>query len=170
MSPMQGALIAATIVNDGVMMEPFAVDSIHALDGTALYEAEPAVKQVAVSPQAAREVRALMRATVKKGTSRGAFRGFFRKANAGVDVGGKTGSLTGLDPKGKYDWFVGFADNGEHKIAVASLTINEKAWRVKSSYVARRAFEMYFADKFRRATPDKMAQAAGRRWSSQDRD
>jgi peptidoglycan glycosyltransferase len=159
MSPMQGAMIAATIVNDGVMMEPYVVRSVHSMDGTELYEADPAVKQVSVNPATATEIRSLMRETVKRGTSRGAFRGFFRKAMAGIDVGGKTGSLTGLDPKGKYDWFVGYADNGEHKIAVASLTINEKAWRVKSSYVARRAFEAYFKDKFPKRSTSKMALA-----------
>ena len=26
-----------------------------------------------------------------------------------LDIGGKTGSLDGNDPKGRYDWFMGFA-------------------------------------------------------------
>jgi beta-lactamase class D len=49
-----------------------------------------------------------------------------------------------MDPKGKYDWFVGYARSGKRKIAVASLVISQKTWRVKSSYLARRAFEQYF--------------------------
>jgi hypothetical protein len=39
---------------------------------------------------------------------------------------------------------VGFADDGHHKLAIAALTIHEKFWRVKSSYLARRAIEHYF--------------------------
>jgi beta-lactamase class D len=62
-------------------------------------------------------------------------------------VGGKTGSLTGLDPEGKYDWFVGFASHGDQRIAVAALTIHRKLWRVKSSYLARKAIENYFKDR-----------------------
>ena len=40
---------------------------------------------------------------------------------ANVNVGGKTGSLTGFKPRGKYDWFVGFGENGDQKIAFAML-------------------------------------------------
>jgi hypothetical protein len=61
-----------------------------------------------------------------------------------VEVGGKTGSLTGLEPRGKYDWFVGYAQHGGQKIAISALTIHGKLWRVKSSYLARRAIEQYF--------------------------
>lgn len=144
MSPLQGALIAAAIANDGVMMEPYVVQSVHAMDGTSLYAAAPRVASITVDPHTAEEIRKLMRETVLRGTSKKAFRGFFKKEYAVLNVGGKTGSLTGMDPPGKYDWFVGYADGGMRRIAVAALTIHGKHWRVKSSYLARRAFETYF--------------------------
>lgn len=147
MSPMQGALIAAAIANDGAMMEPYVVDSVHSTDGNPLYVAQPKLAAMTVDEPTASEIRALMRQTVRAGTSRHAFRGFFKKDLANLNVGGKTGSLTGETPPGKYDWFVGFGDNGHEKIAVAALTIHQKLWRVKSSYLARRAFEMYFKGK-----------------------
>jgi cell division protein FtsI/penicillin-binding protein 2 len=146
MSPLQGAMIAAAIVNDGELMEPYLVQSVYTQDGNPLYTAE-AKEFVAhvIDPQTAGEMRDLMRETVKHGTSRGAFKGFSKsRAFHELDVGGKTGSLTGLDPAGKYDWFVGFANDGERKIAIAALTVNKKAWRVKSSFLARRAIETYF--------------------------
>jgi cell division protein FtsI/penicillin-binding protein 2 len=99
-----------------------------------------------MDPATASEIRSLMKETVLHGTSRGSFRGFFRKDFMDFDVGGKTGSLTGFDPKGKYDWFVGYAHSSGRKIAVAALTIHEKQWRVKSSYLARRAIESYFKE------------------------
>lgn len=148
MSPLQGALIAASVANNGVMMEPFAVESIHALDGHSLYSASPQVASVTMDPATAQEIRALMRETVTHGTSRGSFKGFFKHQFSLVDVGGKTGSLTGYDPKGKYDWFVGYARYNEHRIALAALTIHEKHWKVKSSYLARKAIENYFKDIF----------------------
>lgn len=144
MSPLQGALIAAAIVNDGVMMEPWMVGSLHQQDGTKVYEALPKVATATVDARTAREMRHLMRETVRRGTSRGSFRRFGRGLEDTVEVGGKTGSLTGDDPPGKYDWFVGYADSGPTRIAVAALTVHEKFWRVKSSYLARRAFEHYF--------------------------
>ncbi|MBL7714909.1 MAG: penicillin-binding protein [Bdellovibrionales bacterium] len=145
MSPLQGALIAAAISNGGKMMEPFAVEKItRGTDGLKLYQAQPQLFQEVVTLPVANELKSLMRETVRRGTSSGSFRRFFRGPYALLDVGGKTGSLTGLDPKGKYDWFVGYGELGQSKIAVAALTISEKYWRVKSSYLARRSFETYF--------------------------
>ncbi len=147
MSPLQGALIAATIANDGVMMEPFVVRSVYSADGNELYSAQPKVLNQVVSVKTAAEIRELMKETVARGTSHKSFRGFFKKDYANIEVGGKTGSLTGNDPQGKYDWFVGFANEGERRIAFASLTIHEKLWRVKSSYLVRKAIETHFKKK-----------------------
>jgi cell division protein FtsI/penicillin-binding protein 2 len=146
MSPLQGALIAASVANDGVMMEPYVVESITKSDNSLLYTVEPKVASVTMDPATANEIKALMKETVLHGTSRGSFKGFFKSSFAMIDVGGKTGSLTGFDPRGKYDWFVGYADGGNRRIAVAALTIHEKQWRVKSSYLARKAIESYFKD------------------------
>jgi cell division protein FtsI/penicillin-binding protein 2 len=146
MSPLQGALIAAAVANDGVMMEPFVVQSMYKEDGSLVYLGEQKVARIAMKSSTAHEIRTLMKETVLRGTSKNSFRGFFRSKLAFVDVGGKTGSLTGYDPKGKYDWFVGFADSKNHKIAIAALTIHEKEWRVKSSYLARRAIESYYKE------------------------
>jgi penicillin-binding protein A len=157
MSPMQGAMIAAAVAHDGVMMEPYVVESVHDQEGAPLYFAEPKVSGIPVDPMTANEIRALMNETVTHGTSRKSFRGFFKGRFKQLNVGGKTGSLTGTDPKGKYDWFIGYADSCELgrpkgkdgstcRIAVASLTIHRKYWKVKSSYLARRAFENYFRE------------------------
>ena len=150
MSPLQGALIAATLVNKGKMMAPYAVDSVHLPDGEPVYRArpEPAVfsdsgSEQVVPPLVASEVLSLMRQTVISGTSRKSFRGISRRLASSMDVGGKTGSLTGLNPRGKYDWFVGYGRLGDRSIAMAALTIHKEQWRVKSSYIARRAVERY---------------------------
>jgi peptidoglycan glycosyltransferase len=115
-------------------------------DGTRLYTAQPTVSRSVVDIGTAEEIRQMMRETISNGTCRKAFHGFNRQC-ALIDVGGKTGTLTGLDPKGKYDWFVGYAEYGGQKIAYASLTISEKVWRIKSSQVARHAIETFFKDK-----------------------
>lgn len=146
MSPLQGAMIAAAIANDGVMMEPYIVRSVYTVDGKEVYSAKPRMAAQSVDRRTAMEMKDLMKETVTHGTSQKSFRGFFRREYSQLTVGGKTGSLTGLEPRGKYDWFVGYADAGNRRIAVAALTIHEKLWRVKSSYVARKAFESYFKD------------------------
>ncbi len=147
MSPLQGALMAAAIVNEGVMMEPYLVQSVSTAEGESLYVAEPEVARTSVDMKTASELKELMRETISQGTSRKSFRKFFRGEYTLLDVGGKTGSLTGDQPKGKYDWFVGFAEGGTHRIAIAALTIHGKLWKVKSSLLARKAIESYFHGK-----------------------
>lgn len=144
MSPMQGALIAAAIGNGGKMMEPFLVKSVYSVDGKELYTAEPKVAELSVDSNTAAEIQGLMRETVLHGTSMKSFHGFNKGKFADVVVGGKTGTLTGSDPRGRYDWFVSFANGRGHKIALAALTVHQKFWRVKSSYLVRRAIEEYF--------------------------
>lgn len=147
MSPLQGALIASAIVNEGRMMEPYVVTSLADETGKLIYEVEPKLSALVIDPKAAGEMRELMRETIESGTSRGSFRGFKTSGGSGVvDVGGKTGSLTGTDPQGKYDWFVGYGTDGERKIATAALTISKEYWKVKSSYLARKAIEVYFKE------------------------
>lgn len=146
MSPLQGALIAAAIANDGIMMEPYAVNSLDNEDGKVIYTVQPKISETVIDMQTATEMKELMRETVESGTSRGSFRGFFKKSFKDLDVGGKTGSLTGTDPEGKYDWFVGYATLGDQKIAISALTISKEYWKVKSSYIARKAMETYFSN------------------------
>lgn len=88
-----------------------------------------------------------MHDTVRLGTSRKSFAGLTRRAKqVGIELGGKTGSLTGSDPPGKYDWFVGYAKGPSKSIAFAVLTIHKTHWTVKSSYLARRAVFEYFGE------------------------
>jgi peptidoglycan glycosyltransferase len=130
------------------MMEPYLIDGVYSRDGEKIYSSYvQALSGPVVKKETAHEMRTLMKETVSSGTSRKAFRGFSKSKFGVIDVGGKTGSLTGDQPRGKYDWFVGYADYNGRKIAVSALTIHGKLWRVKSSTLARKAIETYFQDK-----------------------
>ena len=150
MSPLQGALMAAAVANNGTMMEPYIVEAVLSETGNSLYSAHPQIAGVAMNPATAEQLRRLMQETVTHGTARGAFKRFFRQiGNESVEVGGKTGSLSGTSPGGKYDWFIGYAKHNGQRIAFAALTINKKFWKVKSAYLARKAIESYFAGESR---------------------
>lgn len=147
MSPLHGALIAAAVANDGVMMAPYLVESLVSEAGTPFYQAEQKQASIVVEPRAAEDLRELFYETVRSGTSRKSFRQIKRRAMyEEVEFGGKTGSLTGKDPVGKCDWFVGYARYRDQRIAVAALTVNEKKWRVKSSMLAKLFFQDYIKD------------------------
>lgn len=147
MSPMHGALIAAAVANDGIMMEPYLIEQLRTRTGDVLYQASPQTASVVVEPHVAAELRVLFRQTVISGTSRKSFRQTVQRSLFDdVEFGGKTGSLTGMDPYGKCDWFVGYGMYKNHRVAVAALTVNEKKWRVKSSMLANLFFTRYFKD------------------------
>lgn len=144
MSPVQGALMAAAVANDGKMMEPYVVRTISS-QGERIYQGEPKVLSLTMNADTAAEMRSMMQETVKTGTARSVFRPLFRKRTwKEVAIGGKTGSLTGGEPFGKCDWFVGYGKSETRKVAVSALTINKKNWRVKSSYLAKTFFEKFF--------------------------
>lgn len=151
MSPLQGSMIASAIINDGVIMEPYIVQSIVGADSPVpLYDAQSNPISIAIKPESARMMKQLMNETVMAGTSRKSFRKIFRRKELFdlLEMGGKTGSLTATDPRAKVDWFIGYASYEGKKIAVAALTANKKYWTVKSSFLAASYFDFFFRDEY----------------------
>lgn len=145
LSPVHAALLAASVINGGRILQPILVDSMTDDNGIVLYANEPVLTEAAILPKAAKQLQIMMRETVRSGSAQQSFKGFARGHFVGVEVGGKTGSLRGSNPQGTYDWFIGYAHRGEQKLAFAALCINESYWYVKSSYIARKAIENFFA-------------------------
>ena len=145
LSPLHGAMLGSAVINDGQMMIPYLVRLVTDEWGVPLYLSKSEALGEPISAATAQELRVLMAETVRRGSARKSFSKFFKGRFKDVVVGGKTGSLTGSSPAGRYDWFVGYAALGERKIGFASLTINKEYWTVKSSYVARRFIEVALA-------------------------
>ncbi len=149
MSPIQGAMIAASVANNGIMKVPYIVENAKDEHGKVIFQSEPIIAAVTMSPQAVEKLKELMEATITSGTSRKSFRTLVKdKKLQELVLGGKTGSLTGDNPKGKVDWFVGYAINDKQKIAVAALTVNVEHWVVKSSYMAQSLLRGHFKEQF----------------------
>ena len=144
LSPLHGAALAATAVNGGNLVAPMLVEEIIGPNGVPLYWRGQAAKSEVMSEKTAHELKKMMRATITVGSARSSFARFNRGELKDAVVGGKTGSLTGKAPRGKYDWFVGFGEMGERKIVYAALCINKKRWYVKSTRLAREMLEFYF--------------------------
>ncbi len=146
LSPLHGALIAAAVLKNGTMMRPQIVKTIADPSGKVEYQAIPTVWEEAVSPAIATELRRMMEETITSGTARKGFRGLERDRVLGrLDFGGKTGSLTGDNPKGRTEWFVGYARNHERRVAVGIVSVSERIWKLKPSGFARDLFKFYFS-------------------------
>lgn len=152
MSPIQGAMIAASVAGKGVMPVPYIIDSVKDEKGQVLFQSEPLTAAITMSGQGAERLKDLMEATITHGTSRKSFKPLVRdKKFKELILGGKTGSLHGDSPRGKVDWFVGYAIGGEgegSKLAIAAITVNVDYWTVKSSHLAQSIFKKHFKEQF----------------------
>jgi hypothetical protein len=66
-----------------------------------------------------------------------------------LEIGAKTGSITGGFPFGKHEWITVFArpkagKKGDKGISVAVLNINKEKWYVRSGYIAKKLIEYYY--------------------------
>jgi peptidoglycan glycosyltransferase len=119
MTPMQGALMAATVANGGKQMRPYLVQKLLSPDRRTIYTASPKTLRTPISSSVATDMQDMMVSVVENGTG--------KKAQIdGFKVGGKTGTAqnaVGADPHG---WFIGFAfnDKGEAVSAVCVMLEN----------------------------------------------
>ena len=148
MSPIHGAMIAATIINDGKMIVPYMVDSLENSNSEKVYQAQVLERGQILRPESADKVRQMMEQTVLMGTSRKTFRNLVRdKKFKEVEMGGKTGHFSGMNPKGRTDWFIGYATDQDQKIAIAAITVNIRKWTVKSSALGEMMIRKYFKER-----------------------
>jgi peptidoglycan glycosyltransferase len=146
LSPLHGALLAATIADRGEMPAPTLVE--RAFDARGLPEtlASSAPRHVA-DPAAAAEVGRMMELTTRIGTAKGTFHNRRGQRLLPVDVAGKTGTLSAVTDRGPigYSWFVGYAPADHPRIAFAVVLGNGPAWRIKATYVGRHIVSEYLA-------------------------
>lgn len=89
-----------------------------------------------------------MKNTVKRGTARKSFKDSKGVPYLpGIEVAGKTGTLTGRSPYRAYSWFVALAPADNPEIAISVLVVNEPKWRIKSAPFAAQLLQKYFEDR-----------------------
>jgi len=114
-TPIQMAMVAAAVANDGKLMEPRLTDKVVDPDGRTVQTIQPQVYDQVMSPQTASAVNQMMRTVVDEGTGTPA------KLGSGVPFAGKTGTASiGTTGSGlTQPWFIGFAPANDPKVAVA---------------------------------------------------
>ncbi|MFJ9622797.1 peptidoglycan D,D-transpeptidase FtsI family protein [Streptomyces sp. NPDC101181] len=124
-TPLQMAMVASAIANDGKLMRPYMVSERQAPNLDPVYTHEPEELGRAVSGENAQKLQQMMESVVKDGTGTNA-------QIPDVTVGGKTGTAQhGLNNSEKpYAWFISYAktDNGS-PVAVAVVVEDGNANR-----------------------------------------
>lgn len=116
-TPLQMALVAAGIANDGVIMAPTVMSEIRDNRGDIVERAEPERWKQATSPETAEQVKALMVDVASRGTATNA-------RIPGVEVGAKTGTAE-IGNGNVHTWLISFAPANDPKIAVAVIVENQ---------------------------------------------
>jgi len=145
LSPLHAALIASAIANDGLMMSPCFVEDVRDPMGQLLYQCRPKKLENPISSSTAEALRSMMGKTVRRGTVRKVFRRRNRpRSLRGISIGGKTGSLRGKNPRGRYSWFIGMAPLEDPEIVVAAMIVNDPVWHIVAPQVAKEGLAAYF--------------------------
>ncbi|HET6165308.1 MAG TPA: penicillin-binding protein 2 [Marmoricola sp.] len=114
-TPLQMAMVASGIANNGTVMKPYLVDEIRSNDLEVVDKTDPqALTPNAVSAATARKLTDMMVAVVDNGTATHA-------QIPGVQVAGKTGTAQSEANRPPYAWFVSFAPADNPAVAVAVL-------------------------------------------------
>jgi penicillin-binding protein A len=116
-TPLQMAMVAASVANGGVVMRPYVVEKIVSSGGSTVQRTHPDRLGRAVKPQTASELTSMMEAVVTGGTGTAA-------QIPGVKVAGKTGTAETGVANVYTAWFISFAPADHPKVAVAVVVEN----------------------------------------------
>jgi cell division protein FtsI/penicillin-binding protein 2 len=143
-TPLHAAQLAAILAH-GELLAPHWIDRIVDANGREIALAPLAAPRRVLAPERAEELREMLVETTTRGTARRAFRQRNGRALLGpIRVAGKTGSLSGKDPDGRYEWFAGVAPADEPRIAVAVLVVQGRVWWRNASQVASEVLKRVF--------------------------
>jgi peptidoglycan glycosyltransferase len=124
-TPLQGAIIAASVANHGQLRQPFLIKELRAPDLSSIDHTDAGEESQVMPSDVADKLGQMMKSVVDNGTGTLA-------QIPGYDVAGKTGTADhgGKNPDGSFKqpphaWFIGYASqNGNPKVAVAVLIEN----------------------------------------------
>jgi peptidoglycan glycosyltransferase len=110
-TPMQMAMVASAVANNGTLMAPRFTSKVVNQDGQTVETINPTVYSHVMKPAAARALKQMMTDVVEEGTG--------QNANLeGIKVAGKTGTAT-VGPNIDDPWFIGLAPVANPKVVVA---------------------------------------------------
>lgn len=150
LSPMGGAMVAATVASMGHAVTPHIVTQVvkPGPGGEQVTTLQLVPPRRVIAARVAREVTDMMVGTTDYGSARKGFRD--RRGNRflkDIKVAGKTGTLTARTRKYlQYSWFVGFAPADRPEYVISVLIGNPELWHIKAHTAARMVLQEAFAE------------------------
>lgn len=116
-TPLNMALVASTIANNGTMMKPIVVKEVISPDGKTVKASEAEILTRVMDKEDAQKIKDMMVQVVKQGTGK-------RAAIKNIHVAGKTGTAQNEKDK-EHAWFIGFAPAEDPRVAITVVLENE---------------------------------------------
>jgi peptidoglycan glycosyltransferase len=111
-TPLQMAMVAGAVANDGILMEPRLGARVIEPDGSVRDRIRPTRDGRVMSRASADELRGMMSQVVEEGTGTAS-------ALEGIRSGGKTGTAEVDNATSNQAWFIGFAPLDDPEVAIA---------------------------------------------------
>lgn len=150
-SPLHGALLAASALGRGAVPEPHIVETVFDKENRIYYQAGLEKKEI-ISPTAAEELAKLMRQAVEKGTGRRVLQGAAKgSVLSSLIIGGKTGTINNEEGQ-RVDWFVAWATPRpgaacQDKLALSAVVVHSGMTTTTSQKLVRDALNAYYRDR-----------------------
>ena len=140
MTPILNCMIAASVANDGVMMNPYLMESVTSRQGDKVASFGPEKLFTVMSSSEAAQLQNMMAAVVEDGTGNEA-------AGNGYTACGKTGSAEISKTSDTHAWFIGYASDDEdpsRQIAVSVIIEQGGSGGSVAAPIAKKVFQAYF--------------------------
>lgn len=138
-TPLQMALVAATVANRGVLMQPKLVDELRAQSGAV----------TRLEPEALRQVMTSTLAQIVGDAMQGAVEGQYGRILAGaakvpgVPTAGKSGTAQLGGDEAPHSWFIGYAPANDPRIAIAVIVEHGGAGAQRAVPMAGELMQLY---------------------------
>lgn len=138
-TPIQLAMITATIANNGELMKPYMIDRVETVSGNKVKHFSPAKYGRLMTEEEAAILKEYMEEVVESGTGT-------KLSGLSYTAAGKTGSAEfGLNKLESHAWFTGFAPVEDPRLVVTVIIEGAGSGGDYAVPMAKRVFDAYFS-------------------------
>jgi peptidoglycan glycosyltransferase len=158
LSPIHAAKIAMIIANDGKSKSLKLIsfldnDQENDVDEKLQYfPYQEHTEETVISTNTANELKKMMRETIQSGTAKIISKKLPKNILEKLDIGGKTGQMTGGIPEGKRDWFISYVKPKDRPndlgISIAVMIVNQERWYIRSTQLTKDIIQYYYNNLF----------------------
>lgn len=158
LSPIHAAKIAMIIANDGKSKSLKLINSLENTQGAnedsklTNFPYQQNTEEIIISKNTANELKKMMRETIQSGTARIISKKLPKNMLEKLDIGGKTGQMTGGIPEGKRDWFISFVRPKDRPhdlgVSIAVMIVNQERWYIRSTQLTKDIIQYYYNNLF----------------------